>query len=155
MTGCLCDEESAEIGQRTIQSRDDSTEMEEELMKLKGDRGRMTRGELEMSFPGGQQGLGLGGGRWLEQERFFCTVKKKIVWWPRKDFEMSDVLYNTLVAGESEAGSWPERRPILTSDCSRLPKIAAKSLAGEIRNQFFGEIFFQTRQVLKLNSRSR
>jgi len=53
MTGCLCDEESTEIGQRTIQLMDDSTEMEEELMKLTGNKGRMTRGEMEMSFPGG------------------------------------------------------------------------------------------------------
>jgi hypothetical protein len=58
MTGCLCDEESIEIGQRTIQLMDDSTEMEEELMKLTGNKRRMTRGEMEMSFPGGQQGLG-------------------------------------------------------------------------------------------------
>lgn len=47
MTGCLFEHESAqEIGQRPIQSMDDSTEMEEELMKLTGDKGRMTGGQV-------------------------------------------------------------------------------------------------------------
>jgi len=47
MTGCLLEHESVqEIGQQPIQSMDDSTEMEEELMKLTGDKGRMARGEM-------------------------------------------------------------------------------------------------------------
>jgi len=76
---------------------------------------------------------------------FSCSVKKKFVWWPRKDFEMSGVLYNAVAASESVAGLLAgTKSPIHSSrpiapDCRKSPQ---SPLAGEIRNQFLANFAF-------------
>ena len=113
-----------EIGQRTIQSMDDSTEMEEELMKLTGDKGRMTRGEMEMSFPGGQQGMGFRGGRW---QRFFLYGEEKNCVVAQKRFlKCPALLYNPdcrwRICGRLLAGAKPNSSRPIAPDYRKSPQ---------------------------------